>query len=233
MAVASDLHVQNEEENVIGSKLLTQSDLSHLFCKKCSRSLFKSSDKNGDEQIIKRVLSMPSPYWLEMSDMWICGCCNSSFDQFPIGEVSAIPSACLVGDNYLMLHRNDIDLNSIHLNDRKTIILLAGTRFETLWAAVECSSCGVQIGIAQTEEPEKTPLQNSTSFRFYKHLLSNNINLEENIFKHNNAETVVAADIFSSCQAHKVYRFFIRETEGNTIVRLNYCKEGELMEMEK
>lgn len=46
--------------------------IQQLCCKICASSVLDSSSCS-----IKRVISTPSTNWLEMTDMWICTCCNS------------------------------------------------------------------------------------------------------------------------------------------------------------
>ncbi len=74
----------------------------------------KETDKNRTaSERIKQVFSLPSPYWLEMADCWTCGgCC--SFQQFPRGEIKALPFACFVADTFIMLHSSQLDFTLTH-----------------------------------------------------------------------------------------------------------------------
>ena len=71
-------------------------------------------DKNRTaSERIKQVFSLPSPYWLEMADCWTCGgCC--SFQQFPRGEIKALPFVCFVADTFIMLHSSQLDFTMTH-----------------------------------------------------------------------------------------------------------------------
>ncbi len=55
-------------------------------------------------------------YWVELSDMWICGCCDSKFMQFPREEIRARKSICFVGDTYFLFHRDDLAEGAVEVS---------------------------------------------------------------------------------------------------------------------
>ena len=48
--------------------------------------------------------------------MWVCGCCNSKFLQFPLEEIRAREGVCFVGDTYFLLHSSNLCEDSIELS---------------------------------------------------------------------------------------------------------------------
>jgi len=66
---------------------------------------------------MKKVMKMPTPNWLEFSDLWLCGCSNATFKQLEIGEIKGMMDYCLVGDSYFLFHMDDIFKDSICKNE--------------------------------------------------------------------------------------------------------------------
>jgi hypothetical protein len=73
----------------------------------------RGGEERGEERIILIVLLI---YWVELSDMWICGCCNSKFLQFPREEIRARVGVCFVGDTYFLFHSSNLRADAIELS---------------------------------------------------------------------------------------------------------------------
>lgn len=48
--------------------------------------------------------------------MWICGCCDSKFLQFPREEIRARENVCFVGDTYFLFHDSNLKDDSVELS---------------------------------------------------------------------------------------------------------------------
>lgn len=105
-------------------------DIANVCCKSCGHPLLQR-DELGTSQQIKKVLSLPSTYlstilyilsliqstyWVELSDMWVCGCCNSKFLQFPLEEIRARAGTCFVGDTFFLFHKDNLHEDSVELS---------------------------------------------------------------------------------------------------------------------
>jgi hypothetical protein len=47
--------------------------------------------------------------------MWVCGCCNSKFLQFPLEEIRAREGTCFVGDTFFLLHKENLHEDAVEM----------------------------------------------------------------------------------------------------------------------
>jgi len=244
--------ITNTDENSITSKVYTVSDVEHE-----SSSTLHDHDcpivnehihhhhgrvlkphkglqmKNAKENL--KVFPLPSSHWLEYSDMWICTCCNSKFKQFEIGEITAISDCCLVGDTFLLLHRNNLVplVDNLSNANGTTCLLLKNDKavqqscptnlvvqMDTTWSSIFCGSCNKEIGLVQINRNSSGDHQELRgndglwslyNFKLWKHRITT-VPLDrpkENPFRYCGVESLVSADIFGLAQARKVYRYVI------------------------
>ena len=77
--------------------------LSSLYCGSCNSVLVQ-------EGTLRRVLPLPSPFWYELADMWICHDdfkCRSEMANKTPADLRPHPGDCFFADYHLMLHARD------------------------------------------------------------------------------------------------------------------------------
>lgn len=173
----------------------TLSDIEKLCCRACGTTIIQK-DELGSRNQINKVLSLPSTYhyaftysifsalvslialriyWVELSDMWVCGCCNSKFLQFPREEIRAREGVCFVGDTYFLLHRSNLCEDSIELSGMSANdaygkvpisflpsfplhlycsslvkhVKVSGCKTNTEWMPVSCTGCHEGLGLIE------------------------------------------------------------------------------------
>jgi hypothetical protein len=122
--------------------------LSALHCRTCGTKLTK-------EACFSRVLALPSPFWHEMADMWICHDdfrCLSPISKLGASDLRARPGSCLYGDHELLIHAEDFTCGSIEWD---------GARSDSLWGMIRCSRCQGPLGVALIEN-EKSAVNQGT-----------------------------------------------------------------------
>ena len=86
-----------------------ETGLRRLHCGTCSALLVA-------EGTLRRVLPLPSPFWHELADMWICHDdfkCNSDMAKKTPAHLRPRPGDCLQAEHHLMMHAKDFVPGSI------------------------------------------------------------------------------------------------------------------------
>eukprot|EP00026_Physarum_polycephalum_P010881 Phypoly_transcript_11066.p1 GENE.Phypoly_transcript_11066~~Phypoly_transcript_11066.p1 ORF type:complete len:287 (+),score=31.24 Phypoly_transcript_11066:373-1233(+) len=168
-------------------------------------------------------------YWVELSDMWVCGCCNSKFLQFPLEEIRAREGVCFVGDTYFLFHRGNMCEDSIELSGmsaKDAYGKVSGCKTDTEWMPVSCSGCHEGLGLIENtadavQDTKKGP--QLFNYKLFKHRLSTAIGANEdfNALKIYSAETLCAANILSTSQIHTVFKYHICSTDGRVFLQIS------------
>ena len=77
--------------------------LASLYCGSCNSVLIR-------EGTLRRVLPLPSPFWHELADMWICHDdfkCRSEMANKSPADLRPRPGDCLFAEHHLMMHARD------------------------------------------------------------------------------------------------------------------------------
>jgi hypothetical protein len=120
--------------------------VSALHCRTCGAKLTK-------EACFSRVLPLPSPFWHEMADMWICHDdfrCLSPIGKLGASDLRARRGHCLHGEHELLVHADDLVPGSIEWG---------AARPDSLWGMVRCSRCQGPLGVALIGDEKKTPME--------------------------------------------------------------------------
>jgi len=208
---------QNNESST-KEELITPNQLRQIFCKFCGVAIVGTLKQQSIP--FQKVLSMPSPYWLELSDLWICGCSNNSFQQFELGEIKSIQNTCLVGETFLLVHKNDVHMDILQIKKDKLFHTTTKKDHESLWAFVSCNRCLSTLGTCQVLQSEGF-LELQGSLKLLKHKISSqeDFRSHQNLFKNNAVETLCAAEMLATSKTHQCFKFFILGQESG-IVRL-------------
>ena len=142
---------------------LSVRDIHTLFCKHCSSCLISTD--------FTRILSLPSPYWLEFADLWICTCTHGTpdhdhshqhgsskdrFKQFPLSEIQAKEKICFIGNNFVMLHKNDMNSNSFSIrkdengNSIVKLPTIESANYNVAFS-IECTQCNKPLGYLEPQ----------------------------------------------------------------------------------
>jgi len=161
-------------------------------------------------------MKMPTPNWLEFSDLWLCGCSNATFKQLEIGEIKGMIDYCLVGDSYFLFHMDDISKDSICKNELNPKLAFFGGKNngESLWVTMDCSRCKTSIGIKE-ENP-----QNNYSIRLFKDKISTDVVEKNSILIAYSIETRLASELIYLSQLHQTIKFALCSSITGNVVCL-------------
>mmetsp|Transcript_1454 Transcript_1454/g.5156 ORF Transcript_1454/g.5156 Transcript_1454/m.5156 type:complete len:503 (-) Transcript_1454:79-1587(-) len=166
-----------------------------------------------EEAGIAAVHELPSENWLEMSDLWVCGCCGEGgtrgrFKHFPLEEIKARRGAALVSfsANYLMLHRSYFPA---------ALPLVAGAE-PAPWKPVECPGCGAVLGLTDACEGEES----EASYKLFFHCISSGSRAgSDNWFERFSVESKLAQMVYELAKSRHCFRICIYETgQGNPCI---------------
>ena len=140
-----------------GGELVPPSAVDELRCRACDSALVDGSS-------FERVLPLPSPGWLELSDMWHCKCSHRhqhdtcASDAAPprrkLAPIDASARLCLVDValGTLLVHASCLRRNRVRLVPERTVRHCFGLRTPPeLYAdnsALECAQCDTVVGYA-------------------------------------------------------------------------------------
>jgi hypothetical protein len=82
----------------------------NILCGYCKKFLIK-------ENALKKILDMPSEHWVELVDCWMCH--QENYEHAKIGDIIAQENIGLVSNNYFLLHPNDVEENSLKVDDEE------------------------------------------------------------------------------------------------------------------
>eukprot|EP01119_Soliformovum_irregulare_P007253 TRINITY_DN19651_c0_g1_i1.p1 TRINITY_DN19651_c0_g1~~TRINITY_DN19651_c0_g1_i1.p1 ORF type:complete len:420 (-),score=115.38 TRINITY_DN19651_c0_g1_i1:11-1270(-) len=102
-----------KEEEFPLNQFVRKEEIEMISCRKCSAPLSNKSK-------IEKTLSLPSTYWLELTDMWICGCCGPNFDHFPLKDIDNREGTILLGETFLLMHGKNLDLTALNMQLNRT-----------------------------------------------------------------------------------------------------------------
>jgi hypothetical protein len=98
------LHTALKEQNSQVLDTTAERALKSLYCASCNALLLR-------EGTLRRVLPLPSPFWYELADMWICHDdfkCRSEMANKSPADLRPRAGDCLFADHHLMLHSPDL-----------------------------------------------------------------------------------------------------------------------------
>jgi hypothetical protein len=188
------------------AKNLSVRDIHSLYCKNCSSCLVSKD--------FTRILSLPSPYWLEFADLWICTCTHGApsedhdhshksskdkFKQFPLSEIQAKEKVCFIGNNFVMLHKNDLNANTFAIRkdaQGNSILKLPSVESPNynVSFSIECTGCNKPLGYLEPQNEgisrqncELTVIElaedNLTAVKLSKHFVTTDRDLTANAFR--------------------------------------------------
>eukprot|EP01083_Nonionella_stella_P052011 138193_1 len=106
---------QDETDDFPTASELDVKSISSFYCRFCGAELTKGKR-------FQRILPLPSEYWQEVSDLWMC-CDNQKLTFSRDEPISSRPGWALVGRSHVQLHRDDVEWSALQWGDRsmKTI----------------------------------------------------------------------------------------------------------------
>lgn len=191
-----DVEISDEIEADLGSRytgileheLSTLSSISAVFCGWCGETLASSGE---DGSLVRKAMGMPSEYWVELADLWVCH--KETFTQFPKKQVEPSMEHCLVAPTALNLHpQHFASTLSSRPND------------ESLF----CTRCSVRVGRRHGEN----------TVQLDKHAISTVLKPfdRSNLFAQYNLVMKYAAQLYSACLAHLTYFFSLTVVDPGT-----------------
>ena len=174
-----------------------------LYCSKCGEKIVEGKK-------IEKIFPLPSKYWLEFSEMWVC-CSNLHIPKnLPVdGKIKAKKGTLYDSTNYMLFNKEDIccDLKVQEVSGE----------IDEEYLPV-CCPCGNFLGKVDFDSFDK--LRNSSksfeSFKLNKYSLRSSTNL----FSKFSFETHVSYELLSSAEAHDTFRFLVTCYESQKLYLL-------------
>lgn len=197
----------------------TLSNVSDIKCHSCSTSILSKviAENNKEYRINKngtgffaRVLEMPSDYWFEFVDCWVCHPDEQHVPAANASRLSCKPRVLMTGASNIKLHEIDLDFESGLSLDYGSQLLSLHCGKEPL-AGVVCRNCGSQLGVQLTD----------TEFQLRKHLLDFHfgplkVKNEENKVRNCSVLECILYELFENSRANANYKFILESTTAIT-----------------
>eukprot|EP01124_Arcella_intermedia_P036162 TRINITY_DN9414_c0_g1_i1.p1 TRINITY_DN9414_c0_g1~~TRINITY_DN9414_c0_g1_i1.p1 ORF type:complete len:381 (-),score=64.68 TRINITY_DN9414_c0_g1_i1:68-1210(-) len=180
-------------------KLPSLPQIQSMECRFCGNKILKSEDSNSG---IQKVLRLPGDHWEEMMDsFWVCACTKPALSQSPLWKqgqnFQPKPGSVYLGNFYLLLHQQNIgeaafQMGETHNESSKTNAIL-------------CKRCCMPLGVFEIEKK---------NIKLFSHRVTDPT---KQLFRNHSIETLLTFQLVSAMNAHKCYRFFIREMDSNRV----------------
>ncbi len=156
-----------------------------LACRFCEAKFMKLPTSHDDAKAVEKVLLLPSEYWLEWSEYWLChqGQENIFIPRDDEGELCALRGAYLVGETHVQVHVGDIGPGTIVLRPSSAASWDESLRDVLWWKEgslrnegdssaivsvgfdVECARCASVMGTLTSPLSRSTALNLSAALR--------------------------------------------------------------------
>ncbi|TPX48290.1 hypothetical protein SeMB42_g02668 [Synchytrium endobioticum] len=166
------------------------------------------------EDRFKRILDLPSTYWHEVVDCWMCHTEDYSKMITPNGWLHPKSKGdLLVGSAFVVLHDEDIRIDAI-----QTVKLThqnQTSRLKSPWKSFKCKNCalplGETVGFHDTKESEAEAYDenaNQASFKLYKYAVDFWMQTDQP-GAHYTFPVYLAHDLLESASSNASYRHVI------------------------
>lgn len=203
------LYEPKEEVSLYESdrKLPLVESFKNVVCKSCSHPILDLEPLPPLTRPLKKVLALPSEYWLEISELWVCHN-PDNFKHFPREPITAKEGHCLVSSTYIMMPGNMIFQNSLIpsykvFNDNSMTDLVSKKEY----IPIVCSGCKNFIGLSNEDYLIRNNKKDQLiTYKLYKYALKD---LESNLFQYNSIENKLADDIYALVKTRGCYRVYV------------------------
>ena len=197
----SPLLIEKERENLLSYNKDEYLN-SEIRCRHCGEVLMRKDR-------LERVNSMPSKYWIELSEMWVCCSSIPMPKGMKDGKMEIKERILYDSQNFVVL--NPLDLENINLGKKEIAQTTSLDKIDLL-SPVSCSGCNIFLGEIEYESnstPNQIDSPKVESVKLYKCFLSSPTKIfEKFIF-----ESYIASEIFSSAEALDTFKFLVLSHE--------------------
>lgn len=192
-------------------------EIQELQCKNCKLCILKSNESLSSLQI----KALPSEYWIELSDLWVCHD-PQSFQHFPRVPLKAKENHCLVSTTYIMIPETMIEQENIQIKPIEEENRSNSREFDPIY----CSKCSSLIGLSNSYHLNKKTNKNNEnsliSIKLFKYAIDDSFS---NIFSSYNLEYKIAEDILALTQARSCYKILVFGYSSMFYlqVKINFC----------
>lgn len=166
---------------------------------------------------IVNVHELPSEHWLEMADLWVCGCCGEGgtrgrFKHFALEEIKAKANVGLLSysGNYLMLHASYFP----------AMLPLGAVQKGMAWKPLLCCSCGTTLGMTDRVDGEELV----ASYKLFFHCITSGSCVgEANWFERFSVESKLAQMVYELAKSRHCFRICVYvtgEREPSLLIRV-------------
>ncbi|KAF9918799.1 hypothetical protein BX616_005609 [Lobosporangium transversale] len=191
--------------------------LNNLFCGCCGSTLLKNRQPMSEIAMscgpIQRVVDLPSEYWQELVDCWMCH--EEDFTELREGDLGARAEQALIGGTYILIHATDVDQDALIIEDDAQVIDWT-KGIKRRWRPLACTRClhPVADGWYQSRAEDGTDLE-MMQVKFHKYMVNfKGTDVRNQLPLHipqPRFASYLAAEIFESARHHATYRFILQD----------------------
>ncbi|KAL5038793.1 E3 ubiquitin-protein ligase E3D [Batrachochytrium dendrobatidis] len=186
-----------------------------IQCHNCKFNLTNTSqsDPSAAHNLFERHVDLPSQHWHEMLECWACHHedYSSTLQGQQGGLILAQKNAVLVGDSYILLHPDTMQM------DRLAIIYTGNESIfrSTRWIRVVCKRCRHPVGECFMDDGaalDSTDLQQVKIVKLFKYRIDAMIGSGRPL--HTSFPDCFIEEIMDIANAHATYRFYIHDEDS-------------------
>ncbi|KAI9263189.1 Aldehyde/histidinol dehydrogenase [Phascolomyces articulosus] len=181
------------------------SNMQGLACGSCQQRITSATEFQAKD--------LPSEHWYELVECWICHEAKPEEHRARMQPISARPKMVLAGATYLLLHPQDLLLESFTTDDTSNIKWDIG--LSKKWISIHCSKCEEPLGEGQYEQKQEGGIS-LLAAKFYKYCIA--LLPAEQPFP--TFLEFLVYDLFDAAKAHATYRFLIQGRKNKRIYAL-------------
>ena len=180
-------------------KVPAPEEFTSIVCRECDQPLLKLDAVPPMASPLKRVLALPSEYWVELSELWVCHN-PENFQHFPRGALTAKEGHCLVAATYIMVPDSMVNGGSLKDLDSQEML------FQQEYEPICCSNCSSYVGLSNEHYLARKKKVENVTYKLFKYTLRDSAS---ELFMKHQLENKLAEDIYALVQARSCYRVLV------------------------
>ncbi|KAI8055034.1 HECT-like ubiquitin-conjugating enzyme-binding-domain-containing protein [Syncephalis plumigaleata] len=200
-----------------------------LLCHECNECIVTTNDEG-----FARVLDMPSTYWRELADLWICH--REEYKIVPEAEALLKPRIrqLLVSTSHLFVHPDQLRMDQLQVDKasygkgikedkeeedckmdlKKALVIAVGVKIQdgnatSWWLPISCRACKAPLGIARLDNVD---VINEVKLDKWAVTIRNNVSCDnQDYVQPCSFIQYFAIDLVELGKAHAGYRVLIQE----------------------
>ncbi|KNC51227.1 uncharacterized protein AMSG_06586 [Thecamonas trahens ATCC 50062] len=186
-----------------------------LACRACGAEL--TPELPDGEQLFHKVAPLPSQFWHEMIDYWICHDDDGlAFPHLPKGELAGEAGLLLDAPHYVVVHASTL---------MPGVVTQVAANRGGAPLGVMCTACGGQLGTQSSDGSYSLRKHAICLFRDEEHM---HPHAESCYYAAHSVALAAAADMRDASLAHGVFRFIADDGDGRFLLLWLFAADAAL-----